>query len=190
MHYQRVDEQTLFVCVNDFVEPKLYEVEGRLSQLHSFSDRTRQQENELASATDFANELRDLRENLLRIAKFWKPNLNDGVQINAAPLWMLFRYKPWQKKLKEVWERLENGEYDWAHLACSIWPERVLPQCHQDRSLAIAHDVEDTFWHEVEVPVKRGKKLKGKTKLEWQPRKLTDDELNELIQAKTNEIRA
>ena len=50
--------------------------------------------------------------------------------------------------LKEAWESLERGEYDWAHLAMSIWPERVVPKCVTDRSLSIAHDVEDLFWVE------------------------------------------
>ena len=30
----------------------------------------------------------------------------------------------------------------------SIWPERVVPKCVTDRSLAIAHDLEDLFWVE------------------------------------------
>jgi len=85
---------------------------------------------------------------------------------------------------------MEKGDYDWGHLACSIWPERVLRKCHQDRSLAIAHDVVDVFWHEVEVPVKRGKTSTGKTKLEWQPKALSDAELNALIQATISEMNA
>ena len=58
----------------------------------------------------------------------------------------------------------------------NYWPERVLRKCQ--KNLAIAHDVEDTFWHEVEVPVMRGKNATGETKLEWQPKALTDDELD------------
>jgi hypothetical protein len=27
-----------------------------------------------------------------------------------------------------------------------VWPERVVPRCAEDRSLAIAHELEDTFW--------------------------------------------
>jgi len=134
--------------------------------------------------------LRDFRDELLRLAKFWKPDLNDGVQITAAPLWKLFQHKAWQKKLKETWESLEKGDYDWAHLACSIWPDRVLNKCHQDRSLAIAHDVDDVCWNEVEVPVKRGKKSTGQTKLEWQRKALSDAELNALIQAEIKEMNA
>lgn len=184
VYYHRLNEQTLYTCVNDFIDGpsgKLTQVEQDLNGLRSKSARNSQEEKELEKLSDLAVELRDFRDELLRIAKFWKPNLNDGVQITAAPLWKLFQHKAWQKKLKETWESLEQGEYDWAHLACSIWPDRVLRKCHQDRSLAIAHDVEDHFWHEVEVPVKRGKKATGETKFEWQPKDLTEPEILNLI---------
>ena len=29
-----------------------------------------------------------------------------------------------------------------------LWPERVVPKCATDRSLAIAHGLEDVFWVE------------------------------------------
>ncbi|XOV89810.1 MAG: type II restriction endonuclease subunit M [Pseudomonadota bacterium] len=190
VYYHRLDDQTLYTCVNDFVEPKLKQVERELNGLRGKSSRSTQEEKDLSQLTDIGDELRDFRDELLRIAKFWKPNLDDGVQITAAPLWKLFQHKAWQKKLKETWESLEKGDYDWADLACSIWPDRVLRKCHQDRSLAIAHDVEDVFWHEVEVRVKRGKKATGNTKLEWQPKALSDSELNALIQAKIKEMNA
>jgi hypothetical protein len=112
------------------------------------------------------------------------------VQITAAPLWKLFQHRQWQNKLKETWKKLENGEYDWAHLACSIWPERVLRKCHSDRSLAIAHDVETDFWQEMEVPVIRRGKDTGKTKLEWQPKPLTESRLQELIHQKMAAMRS
>ena len=184
VYYHRLNEQTLYTCVNDFIDGpsgKLTQVEQDLNGLRSKSARNTQEEKELEKLSDLASELRDFRDELLRLAKFWKPNLNDGVQITAAPLWKLFQHKAWQKKLKETWERLEKGDYDWAHLACSIWPERVLRKCHQDRSLAIAHDVEAYFWHEVEVPVKRGKKLTGETKRDWQPQDLNEPALLALI---------
>lgn len=181
VYYHGLNEQTLYTCVNNYVEPKLETVEEDLFALRSKSSRNSQEEKVLAQLTDLVTELRDFRDELVRVAKSWAPNLNDGVQITAAPLWKLFQHKAWQKKLKETWEKLEKGDYDWAHLACSIWPERVLCKCHQDRSLALAHDVEEVFWHEVEVRVKRGKKTTGDTKLEWQPRKLSEAELESLI---------
>lgn len=184
VYYHRLNKQTLYTCVNDFLDGptgKLTQVEQDLNTLKNLTTRSTQEEKDLTQLTDLAAELKDFRDELLRLAKFWKPNLNDGVQITAAPLWKLFQHKAWQKKLKDTWEKLEEGDYDWAHLACSIWPERVLRKCHQDRSLAIAHDVEDIFWHEAEVPVKRGAKLTGQMKTEWQPKSLTENELTELI---------
>ena len=90
-------------------------------------------------------ELLDLRDTLLKIAPTYKPNHDDGVPITAAPLWPLFRHKPWQKLLKETWAKLEKGEYDWAHLAMAYWPERVRAKCKTDKSLAIAHGLEDLY---------------------------------------------
>ncbi len=181
VYYHRLNEQTFYTCINDFVEPKFTQVKQDLNGLRSKSARSSQEEKELEKLTDLSLEIRDFRDELLRIAKFWKPNLNDGVQITAAPLWKLFQHKAWQKKLKETWETMEQGEYDWAHLSCSIWPDRVFRKCHQDRSLAIAHDVEEFFWHEVETPVTRGKKATEEIKFEWQPRNLTESEISHLI---------
>ena len=181
VYYHRLNSQTLYSCVNDFVEPKLALVTEDLNALSNKSNRSSIEEKELTKLTELQNDLKDFRDELLRLAKVWKPNLNDGVQITAAPLWKLFQHTAWQKKLKETWEKLEEGEYDWAHLAASIWPDRVLRKCHQDRSLAIAHDVEDLFWQEVEVPVMRGKKPTGKTKLEWQPIPASETTLNDMV---------
>ena len=85
----------------------------------------------------------------------WRPNLNDGVQITAAPLWKLFRLPKWQKTLKETWEKLDRGDYDWAHLAYTLWPDRVRVKCKTDKSLAIAHGLEELY---VEPPPSAKKK--------------------------------
>ena len=92
--------------------------------------------------TDFVTELRT-------IAPMWKPNINDGVLVNHAPLMRLVsRAGPWQKQVLEGWAQLAEGSFDWAHLAMHLWPERVVPKCETDRSLAIAHGLEDVFWVE------------------------------------------
>lgn len=191
LYYPALTSQTLFTAVNDFIEPKLKQVRGDLDALRGKGNaRSKQEEKQLEIVTDLAQELADLRDALLAIAPKYFPNHDDGVQITAAPLWQLFRHKPWQKVLNDTWEKLEQGDYDWSNLAMNYWPERVLDKCHQDRSLAVAHGVEDIFWNEVEVPVMRGKKATGQTKLEWQPKELTEDELNALIQAEIKEMRA
>jgi len=93
----------------------------------------------------------------------------------------LFLHKPWQKKLKETWKKLEKGDYDWAHLAYSIWPERVIAASHKDRSYAIAHDLEADLWEEIEV----GKDRKGNPKTKWVARDLSEDHLRRIVNEKT-----
>ena len=181
LYYQRLTNQTLYTCVNNFVDPKLKQVEEDSSRLRTKSDRSSSDEKELERLSDLAQDLKEFREELLRIAGFWRPNLNDGVQITAAPLWRLFQHKPWQKKLKDTWSKLESGDYDWAHLALSIWPERVTKKsCREDRSIAIAHDLEDELWEEVEVE-KRTRGGKVKKVKEWRPKELSEDELDSIV---------
>ncbi len=149
LYYHRLNDQTLYSCVNDFVGPKLRDTSETLNKLRTSANRSRAEEKEFERLQDLELELQELRDELLRLAKLpWRPNLNDGVQITAAPLWKLFRLPKWQKTLKETWVALEKGDYDWAHLAMPIWPERVVPKCAKDRSLAIAHGLEDLFWVE------------------------------------------
>ncbi|OJX40201.1 MAG: hypothetical protein BGO78_14590 [Chloroflexi bacterium 44-23] len=155
LYYHRLNDQTLYTCVNDFVDVKLKQVSEEAARLRLKKGRSAADEKELERLTDFERELKDFREELLRVAKFWKPNLNDGVEITAAPLWKLFQHKPWQKRLRETWSKLESGEYDWAHLAYSIWPERVREKCKTDKSIAIAHDLEELY---VEPPASVKKK--------------------------------
>lgn len=182
LYYPELTNQTLFTAVNDFVEPKLNSVRDDLNRLRTKGGgRTKQEEKDLEKLEDQEQELADLRDTLLEIAPGYRPNQDDGVQITAAPLWSLFRHKPWQKVLKDTWKQLEKGDFDWAHLALNYWPDRVLRKCHEDRSLAIAHDVEELFWEEIEVPVIRRGKETGETKLEWQPKDLSEAQLQALI---------
>jgi len=158
LYYHRLTDQTLFTCVNDYVEPKLKQVSDDATRLRQKSSRSSIEERELTRLSDLELELKDFRDELLRLSKFWKPNLNDGVQITAAPLWKLFQHRQWQNKLKETWKKLKKGDFDWAHLAYSIWPDRVKEKCKKDKSLAIAHGMEDLY---VE-PQPKAKKSKAK----------------------------
>jgi hypothetical protein len=98
-----------------------------------------------------------LRDELLRIAALpYKPDLNDGVIINAAPLNSLFNLRSWANDTKKIWDKLNKGDYDWAHLAYTIWPDRVRDVCKKDRSIAIAHGLEDLC--EVEAPKTKKRK--------------------------------
>jgi hypothetical protein len=164
LYYPTITDQTLFVAANDFVGAKLdRQVEPALRALRQKTDRSRAEERELEALDTLATELRALRDELLRLAPTWEPNHDDGVQITAAPLWRLFRHRPWQTVLRDTWEKLEAGDYDWAHLAMTYWPDRVRDKCRGDKSLAIAHDLEDLYEPPPEVPTRggRGRKKKG-----------------------------
>ena len=162
LYYPSLTSQTLYTAINDFVEPKLAEVETEAATLRTKgSARSRDEEKRLEALTALQAELLDLRDQLQAIAPRYRPNHDDGVQITAAPLWPLFRHKPWQKVLKDTWAKLQKGDYDWAHLAMNYWPERVREKCKTDKSLAIAHGLEDLYVEPEAAPKKaRGRKKK------------------------------
>lgn len=163
IYYPALSSQTIYTAINDLVEPKLKQVSEDVARLRSKGTaRSRDDETLFESLQAFELELIELRDTLLKLAPTYKPNHDDGVQICAAPLWPLFRHKPWQKVLKDTWEKLKKGDYDWAHLAMNYWPDRVREKCKTDKSLAIAHGLEDLY---IEPPAKqktaRGRKKKG-----------------------------
>ena len=165
LYYPTLTSQTLYSAVNDLIEGpngKLKRAEREVGALQTKgSARTREEDKRLEALQTFESELIELRDTLLQIAPTYRPNHDDGVQITAAPLWPLFRHKPWQKVLKDSWAKLEKGDYDWAHLAMAYWPDRVREKCKTDKSLAIAHDLEHLYIESDEKPAKaRGRKKK------------------------------
>jgi hypothetical protein len=153
LYAHRIGRDSLYQVLNDFVSPKL-QAEAR--KLHALIDEagptpSSSQRKEIAAQESFVSELRVLRDEVARVAPLWNPDLNDGVVIVTAPLWRLVpQLKSWQKELKSHWDGLCAGKYDWAQLAMHFWPERVVNKCAKDRSLAIAHDLEDVFWEQDE----------------------------------------
>lgn len=146
VYYPSLSSQTLYKAINEFIEPKLMQIGSDLTVLRGKGTaRSRDDEKQFEALQAFELELVELCDTLLALAPTYRPNQNDGVQISAAPLWPLFRHKPWQKVLKDTWAKLEKGDYDWAHLAKNYWPERVREKCKTDKSLAIAHGLEDLY---------------------------------------------
>lgn len=130
----------------------------------------------LAAQETFVEELHTFLEEVKRVTPLWNPVLDDGVIINFAPLWRLVpHHKPWQKELKATWDALCEGKYEWAHLAMHLWPERVVPKCATDRSLAIAHGLEEVFWEKDE---------EGR----WKPRSTPTRPMEELVRERTSSV--
>ena len=161
IYYPSLTSQTLYTGINDFVEPKLKQIITDVADLRNMGvTRSRDDEKQFEELQAFELELIEFRDTLLKLASNYKPNHNDGVQISAAPLWPLFRHKPWQKVLKDTWVKLGNGDFDWANLAMSYWPDRVKEKCKTDKSMAIAHGLEDIYT-ELEVQQKKTRNKKN-----------------------------
>jgi hypothetical protein len=73
----------------------------------------------------------------------WKPELDDGVILNMAPLRELF--PSWKAEPVKFWKELEEGKYDWSYTAMRYWPERVREACKRNKSYAIAHGLEEEY---------------------------------------------
>jgi len=177
LYYHRLTADTLFTVLRDHLKPKLEFEERRAFQLRQEAGSTPlpSQRRDIAEAEELVEDLRAFKAELERVAPLFRPNLNDGVIINYAPLWRMIGLPKWRKDCQAIWNELAMGDYDWAHLAMHLWPERVVPKCATDRSLAIAHGLESVFWQE--DPEKPGK---------WIARKVTDLELRGLISERTS----
>ena len=154
IYYPNLNDGSLFKIVNELVDPKIKEIAKEVEVLEMKGSAK-----ELNDQKEFLAELEDFKEELLRVAQLpYKPNQDDGVLITAAPLHNLFRHTKWKKATQDCWKQLQNGDYDWAHLAYSIWPDRVRKKCVKDLSMAIAHGREDIC----EVKPKETKKKEPK----------------------------
>jgi hypothetical protein len=171
LYAHRFTRDSFFQIQNDVVTPKLAHEERRLTSLMQSAgpNPSAKERKEIAAQEAIVAELRTMLDEVKRVAPLWNPTLDDGVVLSMAPLWRLVpQHKPWQKELKCKWDELAVGKYDWANIAMHLWPERVVPKCATDRSLAIAHGLEDIFWVEEED---------GK----WKPRTIPTKTADELV---------
>lgn len=144
---------TLYRVKSDYVQPKLRHVRALLEEAviaEAGRDVGATADKELESLTLLAAELQSMVEELDMVALLWKPHFADGVVLNSALWWRLFpQNASWQHELKTAWLSMCAGGCDWTGAAMQLWPERVVPKCAVDRSLAIAHALEDNFWLEI-----------------------------------------
>ncbi|MDR3485708.1 MAG: BREX-1 system adenine-specific DNA-methyltransferase PglX [Bradyrhizobium sp.] len=151
LYCPRLNRDTLWRVLNDFAKPRLAQEERVLAGLRSEAGDapTPSQRRAIQDAESFVGELAEFSADIESIAPLWSPDLNDGVVLNFAVLWKVApRLPTWQRELQDQWQKLKNGDYDWARIAMHLWPERVVPKCATDRSLAIAHGLEEEFWEE------------------------------------------
>jgi hypothetical protein len=176
LYYHRLSRDTLYTVLNDYLGPKLDHEQRQLTKLRAEAgaNPNAEQRKAIESQASLIAELQTLRDEVRRVAPLWQPDLNDGVIINFAPLWHLAPWpRRWQSDCQNTWEALRQGDYDWSHLALHLWPARVIAKCRTDRSLAIAHGLDEHFWQ-----------LDGDGKAS--PRPVTEQTVQVLIAAHTS----
>lgn len=173
LYYHSLTPDTLFRLLREQVEPRFEACTRELLATQPAVSSSDEYGEAFASLSSFIKDIEFLKKELALVAPLWNPNLNDGVIINHSILWRITPYTPWQKKCKECWDKLVKGDYDWAHLAFHLWPERVIPNCTTDRSLAIAHGLEERLWQETNNG-------------NWLPRQLSEADLQALVAEHSN----
>jgi hypothetical protein len=168
LYYHHLTQDTLYRVLRDFVDPRIQQVEREQFEFESQGAISGDAATILQEGQGLLQDLQLLKSELDLVSPLWNPNLNDGVIINHAILWRITPYSPWQKNCKECWDKLVKGDYDWAHLAFHLWPERVIRKCTTDRSLAIAHGLEERLWQET-------------SKGNWLQRQVSEVELQALL---------
>jgi hypothetical protein len=171
--YHSLGTDTWFKVLSDVVEPRIVLEEQRLAAATQ-EDRGAFSRRRVAAHEATLAELKELRDELRRIASIWTVDRSDGIPVAACPLWALFsHHRSWQKELRATWDAMCAGDYDWSHLAMHLWPERIILKCATDRSLAVAHGLENVFW----VEGSDGK---------WTARKTPTRTIEELVRERTS----
>lgn len=72
----------------------------------------------------------------------YEPNHDDGVPVTSCPLVNLVRHRGWNTECAANLETFERGDYDWSHLAMSMFPSRVTQKAKKDWCMALTHGLE------------------------------------------------
>lgn len=138
--HERITKDTLYSIRNTIIEPRIRLAERNVEELRVRSERDRSARQELERTIDLADDLRAFSAAIKAVTdRGYYPRIDDGVLLNASPLWTLLPSWP---ETKKAWQSLEEGEYDWSGQAMEYWPERVKKACIANRSYAISHGLE------------------------------------------------
>jgi len=152
LFHERITRMTLYVLQREYLDHKLnglrlaigdlqVQLEGKTGHARRQVERQIEQLTQLLDeVAEFARTMEEIVRGGYEPAPDW---IDDGIILRLAPLWQLIPL--WWQEPKKYWERLEQGEYDWSHIAMRYWPDRVRAKCETDRSLAIAHGHEEWY---------------------------------------------
>ena len=118
LYYHRLDADLLYKALTNYVEPKIRLEEAARLTLRAQREAAgsggaavRQLERDLERQEALLSELHDFHDKLERVTELQlRPDLDDGVLLNIAPLREL---APW-KAAKAAWDELQKGKYAWS----------------------------------------------------------------------------
>jgi hypothetical protein len=161
----KFNNQTLYKIINNCIKPKIDILKNDLRTYLLNDSLDNKINKEIEKVQNTIAELETFEAELINISKYpYEPNNDDGSLITCAPLYKFFKNNKWRKASEETWKELEKGDYDWAHLAYSIWPERVAKKCKKDYSMAIAHSLENICENKPKEKKEKVKKAPKETK--------------------------
>jgi len=115
----RFTQDTLYSLINKYIEPKINFEKTRLSELHIKKDKVEGREKRdieklIVRGEELLEELEHFKKDINEvIALRYKPNIDDGVILNMAPLYKLIPWKEPEKYYKE----LQEGKYEWSQIS-------------------------------------------------------------------------
>ena len=160
VYYPKLNQNTLHSLIL-----KLRDENERLhSQIAATIDKT--QQTLLRGRQQQVEGMMDELNNIINAG--YKPNHDDGVPVTSCPLVKLIAHRGWKQECTENWEDLQKGEYDWSHLAMSMFPARVTQKSKKDWCLALTHGLEHLCENKPKEKKTRKKKSDTQTSIDFE----------------------
>lgn len=162
VYYPKLSKNTLPQLIIRLREQQ-EQLRTRLNAALAARDKT--QESQIRAEQEQVEGMMDELNRIL--AAGYVPNHDDGVPVTAAPLLHLAASRPWRVECEKNMELLEKGDYDWSHLAMSMYPARVTQKTKKDWCMALTHGLEHIC--ENKPKEKKARKKKGEGNEPTQP---------------------
>ena len=162
VYYPKLSKNTLPQLIIRLREQQ-EQLRTRLNAALAAHDKT--QESQIRAEQEQVEGMMDELNRIL--AAGYVPNHDDGVPVTAAPLLHLAASRPWRVECEKNMELLEKGDYDWSHLAMSMYPARVTQKAKKDWCMALTHGLEHIC--ENKPKEKKARKKKGEGNEPTQP---------------------
>lgn len=156
VYYPKLSKNTLPQLIIRLREQQ-EQLRTRLNAALAAHDKT--QESQIRAEQEQVEGMMDELNRIL--AAGYVPNHDDGVPVTAAPLLHLAASRPWRVECEKNLELLEKGDYDWSHLAMSMYPARVTQKAKKDWCMALTHGLEHICENKPKEKKARNKKGEG-----------------------------